>query len=426
MKPGRSRHGYLQCSVVALAFALMVVAGVAAAAAEPIVGIAFEGNDKTRESVMLREIPIKVGDEFNADLVELSRQQIQNLGLFRSVQAQVEPQPDGVRIVFKVVEKWFWTGYPRLSANSDGQNSIGVEGKVNNLWGLNHTFRILGRSRDSRDEDRGRDVSIRGSYYAPYLLGDRDSLRISASTNLTPFEEPYPYDETVNEVEALAFRTFGLPLQHSQGWSAGLGLVWRQQQVSDNTVARDLGISYGLVTEAGYRNVRDLLYSDDGTTFSVRYEIANHAVFSDFSYSTFRLNLERAFLFGERAHQQVSYGLSLGMGNNPLERRALFFLGGSEGLKGFERKAFEGNSFYLGYMEIMRPFWSDSLRGTVGLEVGNASWDASDLLESPNVSLNFGLRLRPRRLIKFELELGFAIPLTDADPRFYGGKVDRP
>lgn len=411
--------------ILASAFALMGCPGVAAATGERIVEIAFEGNEETRESVMLRETPIKIGDEYNAEMIEVSRQQIQNLGLFRSVDARAEPVQDGVRVVFSVKEKWFWTGYPRLSANSDGQNSVGVEGKVNNLWGLNHTFRVLGRSRDTKDEDRGRDVSIRGSYYAPYLLGDRDSLRVSASFNRTPFEEPYAYDETVNEVEALASRTYGLPLQHSQGWSLGFGTVWRQQQVSDEAVAKSLGISYGLVTEASYRNVRDLIYSNEGTTFSARYEIANHAVFSDFSYSTFRLDYERSFLVGERAHQQLSYGLSMGMGNNPLVRRALFFLGGSEGLKGFERRAFEGNSFYLGYLEYMRPLGWDSLRGTIGLEVGNASWEAGDLLESPNVSLNVGLRLRPRRLINFELELGFAVPLTSDDPRFYGGKVDR-
>ncbi len=37
-----------------------------------------------------------------------------------------------------------------------------------------------------------------------------------------------------------------------------------------------------------------------------------------------------------------------------------------------------------------------------------------------------GLRLRPRWLMNFELEMGLAIPLQGVDPRFYGGKVDRP
>ncbi|HEY1075443.1 MAG TPA: POTRA domain-containing protein [Fontimonas sp.] len=411
---------------VRLAAAILLFIGQnALAAGEPrITEITFEGNDRTQASVLRREIPIAVGDVLDADLVELSRQQIQNLGLFRAVEARVEAVDGGVRLVFNVKEKWFWQGYPRLSANSDGQNSIGFEGRVSNLWGLNHSLRVLGRSRDTKDEDRGRDLSIRGSYYAPYLLGERDSLRLSAAHSITPYEDP-DYDETVNEVEALASRTFGLPQQHSQGWTLGVGTIWRDQQISDESIARSFGSSYGLVTEATYRNERDLIYSNEGSYFSARYEIADQDLFSDYSYSILRVSAEQARPIGTRAHQQLSYGLTFGVGNHALDHRALFSLGGAEGLRGYERKAFEGNSFYLGNIEFMRPLYWDSLRGTIGLELGNAAWETRDLFNSPNLSLNLGLRYKPRRLINFEIELGFAIPLSGEDPRFYGGKVDR-
>lgn len=407
------------------ALALAASASIAQAAAVQVAEIAFEGNEETKEAVLLREVQLKPGETYDPDLAELSRQQIQNLGLFRSVEVRTEPVGAGVRVVFKVVEKWFWQAYPRLSANSDGQNSIGVEGRVSNLWGMNHSLRLVGRSRDTRDADRGRDLSVRGSYSAPFVLGERDSLRVSAAHNVIPFEEPAAYDETIDEVEVVAIRSFGLQHKPSQGWTAGLGPIWRRQQVSDELVADSFGSSIGVVTEVGYRDGRDLIYSNDGTFFSARYEIADQNLLSNYSYSTLRANWEQSILVGSRAHQQLSYGLSFGVGNHPLDHRALFSLGGSEGLRGYERRAFEGNSFYLGYVEVMRPLYWDSLRGLVGLEFGNAGWETRDLMDSPNLSLHVGLRLKPRRLVNFELELGFAIPLSGDDPRFFGGKVDR-
>lgn len=395
-------------------------------AAERISEIAFEGNEVTQDSVLRKEISIRVGDSFDVNDVERSRQEIQNLGLFRSVESIAETIDGGVRVTFKVQEKWFWQAYPRLSANSDGQNSIGLETRVNNLWGLNHTLRVVGRSRDTRRDDRGRDVSIRASYFAPYLLGERDSLRLGIARNTIPFDGEQAYEERILEAEAVMIRNYGLADRPSQGWNVGLGAVFRDQSVSDETVADSFGTSYAAVLEAGYRDARDNILSSEGRAFGVRYEVAKRDLLSDYSYSVLRGNWDEVRPLGARSHQQLAYGFSFGLANNAVDRRALFSLGGSEGLKGFERRAFEGNTFYLAHVDFMRPLIWDSLRWTAGLELGNAGWETRDLFDTPNLSLNVGLRFRPRRLVNFELEVGFAIPLGGDDPRFYGGKVDRP
>jgi outer membrane protein assembly factor BamA len=390
-----------------------------------IVAIDFDGNDVTRDEVLAREVSVHVGDAYDAQAVERSRLEIQSLGLFRSVEAVTEPADDGVRLIFRVREKWYWQAYPRVSANSDGQNSVGLETRISNLWGLNHTLRVVGRSRDTREEDRGRDVSVRANYVAPFLLGERDSLSIGVAHNVIPIDGPLRYDETVNEAEALVTRTFGLPDRPSQGWSVGLGSVFRDHSVSDEIIADSFGTTQAFVAEAGYRDERDWIFSNEGRVVSTRLELAKDGLLSDYSYTTLRAGWEEGLLIGSRAHQQLSFGAAVGIANNAVDHRALFSLGGSEGLRGYERRAFEGNSYYLAHVDFMRPLIWDSLRWTVGLELGNADWDARDLFDSPNLSLNLGLRLRPRRLVNFELELGFAIPLSGDDPRFYGGKVEQ-
>ena len=137
---------------------------IAAASAPKVLAIRFAGNHTTRPSTMLRELTFGVGDAYDAERVEASRQAIQDLGLFRAVTVRAETLEEGVDLTFTVAEKWYLQAYPRLSAKSDGQNSLGAELRWNNLWGLNHSLRLLGRSRDSRDTDKGRDLSYRASY----------------------------------------------------------------------------------------------------------------------------------------------------------------------------------------------------------------------------------------------------------------------
>jgi outer membrane protein assembly factor BamA len=412
--------------VMAAAWALLAASATAQAPPLRVVEIVFEGNEVTRDATLRRELRVAPGDVYDGSRAEEGRQALQDLRLFRAVYCRAEPTGDGMRLVYSVVEKWYWQGYPRLSANSDGQNSLGAELRVNNLWGLNHSLRLLGRSRDSRDADGQRDLSLRGSYTAPFALGARDSLRLSFAHNVVPNIEPVSYDETVDEAEILLTHSFETSQQSSQGWSLGLGPVLRDHRTSDETVARSFGSSYGAVAELGYRDWHDRVFSDDGTQFTLRYELASRDLLSDYSYSVLRAAWEHARPLGGRTYQQLGYGLSLGLANNGLDHHALFSLGGTEGLKGYERRAFEGNSYYLAHVELMRPLLWDSLRGTLGLEFGNAGWVTKDLFDTPNVSLNFGLRFRPRRLMNFEIELGFAIPLGGDDPRFYGGKVDAP
>jgi hypothetical protein len=99
--------------------------------------------------------------------------------------------------------------------------------------------------------------------------------------NEIPYEIPAVYTETVDEIEALASRTFGLLQCPSQGWSPGFGPLWRRQRVSDETVTRSFGSSLGWASEIRYRDGRDLIFSEGGTFFGLLHEIADRGWLSD-------------------------------------------------------------------------------------------------------------------------------------------------
>ncbi|MFH1938555.1 MAG: POTRA domain-containing protein, partial [bacterium] len=69
--------------------------------------IVIEGNNKTKEKVITREITIKPGDLFNFDIAKKSLQKIYNLGYFEDVSMKLEPgsEEDTIVLVIKVIEK---------------------------------------------------------------------------------------------------------------------------------------------------------------------------------------------------------------------------------------------------------------------------------------------------------------------------------
>ncbi|GAH22785.1 unnamed protein product, partial [marine sediment metagenome] len=69
--------------------------------------IMIEGNDKTKEKVITREITIEPGDLFDFEIVKKSLQNIYNLGHFEDVTMRLEPgsEEDSVILIIKVIEK---------------------------------------------------------------------------------------------------------------------------------------------------------------------------------------------------------------------------------------------------------------------------------------------------------------------------------
>ena len=69
-----------------------------------IKSIEIEGNEKTAAQVINQELVIREGDEFDPEAMELSRQNIMDLGLFRSVEVDRRETPEGIEITFQVDE----------------------------------------------------------------------------------------------------------------------------------------------------------------------------------------------------------------------------------------------------------------------------------------------------------------------------------
>lgn len=95
--------------------ALCLLCGLHAAAQSTITSIELKGNKRTRDFVLLRELPFEVGDtvsaESLAELKTVAERNLTNTGLFNFTTVTFSPADGGYHALVEVVERWYvWPG----------------------------------------------------------------------------------------------------------------------------------------------------------------------------------------------------------------------------------------------------------------------------------------------------------------------------
>ncbi|MBK9422168.1 MAG: hypothetical protein IPN44_14140 [Flavobacteriales bacterium] len=158
------RHRVLRRALPVLLLLHLLPAGKAFAQDAPmrfdgpflVSGIAYEGNDRTKERVLLRELTFALGDSLSADdlyaRLARSRENLLNLGLFNTVgMMPTFLGPHEVFITVTVDERWFWWPSPIIRLADPNFNTwwltkdlrrINIGGYLYryNMRGLNETF----------------------------------------------------------------------------------------------------------------------------------------------------------------------------------------------------------------------------------------------------------------------------------------------
>ncbi len=133
--------------------------------------ILIRGNEETKDKIILRELEVKEGEEFNTEHIRRSQENIYNLGFFEDVKIYTEPSLKTGRenLVFEVKERQ--TGTVSLGGGYSSQ--FGLVGFLQltkaNLFGLG--------IRVSAEWEIGQKrKNIQLDYFDPYFLDSRISL----------------------------------------------------------------------------------------------------------------------------------------------------------------------------------------------------------------------------------------------------------
>ncbi|MCG6873121.1 MAG: BamA/TamA family outer membrane protein [Gammaproteobacteria bacterium] len=414
------------------ALAVLLALASAPSGAETIIdAVRFQGNQRTDEDTLLREMHIRVGAIASEQDIERSRQAIMDLGLFRSVTARTVREAQATVLVVGVEEKRYLIVLPTLSRNADGDYRWGARGRLENLWGRNHRLSVSASAERKHDAEVERKESLNLDYRWPRIRNGPwtistvlDVSRAELDARQSRGNGRYGRELTKFTVDFSRWLRRDGP---SAGWQLHTGLKWSQRDYHFRSGTPDLfedGALTALRAGVSLYDVRDHLYSRSGREFSYRLEIAEHAFGGDINYTHQVLESLWLHPLSFRPHSNLNLRLAAGGASRDLFGEEFFELGGASSLRGYSRNDVKGNAMLLASAEFLTPIRrsNPALRAVAFLDAGNAwaEWRDMDLGDL-QVGIGIGLRWVLRSFVHFQLRLDMAYAMNNGDTRFYAG-----
>lgn len=311
------------------------------------------GNEKTKESIILREMALKPGAEATVEAVEYDRSRIYSIGLFTSVDLTVLPIDQRNFLIVDVKERWYIIPLPIFGfRDGDPKKPFYGAGLLhNNFRGLNQ--KLFGSvvfgynpslSFQFSDPWIDREHNL---YFSGSLSYSRVRNRSAVATIGTENFDELHYDANVSLGKRFSLFT-----------TAGVNLGYQIVEVTTpgpgRTVAPD-GIDRFLYATASFSyNTRDLRdYTTQGTLVSL-YITKTGFGESPVSFTRFGVDVRRFsplpldFTLATRAFGSVVSGSVI-----PTYARSYFGYG--ERIRGYFRDVFEGENIAGASVELRWP-----------------------------------------------------------------------
>ena len=368
--------------------------------------IVIEGNDKTKEKVITREINIEPGDLFNFEKVKKSLQKIYNLGYFDDVSMKLNPgtEEDSVVLVLTVIEKK--TGKFGIGAGYNSEEGLmGFSSyEETNLFGG-------GQKLEAKVEIGGR-TTYKLSFLEPWLAGTPTSFGFEAYDTIYTKKDKEgevilaEYDE-----ERLGGKLiFGRKISDS----VRLGLELRSERVTYELISGTLpedtkqGLTNSFVPSISYDTRDNVLEPTSGWYHSFSLEKAGGFLGGDYDFTKYNLNL-RAYistqfigdLVGIGSVKKITDNLSKGVlalramggiANTDLPSFAEYQVGGMNTVRGYDLGEFSGDKSLVFNVEYRFPL-AENFQAVLFADWGQA-WDIGQSINLEDLKFGRGIGVR--------------------------------
>ncbi|MFW5981989.1 MAG: BamA/OMP85 family outer membrane protein [Halanaerobiaceae bacterium] len=362
--------------------------------------IILEGNDKTEDYVVMRELDFSEGDVLNTEKMQRSFQKIVHLNLFEDFNPQIKPLENDSN-KFDVVINLSEAKTGNLGAGITWSSSKGWLGFINiqerNLLGKGQTIGF--------NWEFGGVTNYSINFHEPWLFDTPTSFGISL------------YDTTEKRKrDSLEYK------EHIRGGYLSLGhsLIdeWKgriRYKLENST--EDKKDDDGNLLEPESASVRSLtlqvnrdttdhpFHPTSGAidTFSVEY--AGQVLGGDSDFTKYNFDMRR-FYSGFRDEHAWALRAKAGFSDGELPGVEKYQLGGSESLRGFENGEFHGSEMLLLNAEYRIPI-ADKFTGVIFTDAGNA-WEGSESIDLSDLRYSLGAGLRMNTPIgQIRLDYGF-------------------
>ncbi len=382
--------------------------------------ITIEGNDKTKDYVILRELRYKKGQPFNKFTASRSMERLYNLGFFEDVNMKLLPgtKPHEVITEIDVVEQK--TGVISVGAGySESDGMVGIlELGENNFRGtgdkVNFHWEFGGSS-------EGKNYQI--SYTRPWINDNGDSLGFSI------FDRRYDYDDYNADGDTVASynrrrKGFNLTWGHvSSEYRRNFftletvresyddhdgfdpGGAWDPGQVAGpgsgdshkwyNAIMDNMGRTNSFTFMHVFDNRDNYFNATKGRRLSASIQYGGNGLGGDYDF--YKFNAEGRFYKGLSNGHVLALRVMAGYISGETSYNQLFELGGSNNLRGYEDDQFKGEKMYAATLEYRIPVAS-KVEAVLFTDVGSA-WDIDEgripwYTDDDGINWSYGVGLR--------------------------------
>jgi outer membrane protein assembly factor BamA len=390
--------------------------------------IRFIGNEVTRESVMRQEMVVHVGEQIDNKRIEQSRQGIMNLGLFKTVKADIVPEAGQNVLLVTVEERFYFLPLPLLDVRlTEEEYSYGIEMRFDNLMGLNQRLKMTYEHKKSVDGDVPLRKESKFDYRYPRVIGTANSLGINGKVireNIKEQEEGVVTGSYRLDNRNLYFNTSRWLRQDwiSEGWRVGGGMGVLQQVYTNqrgSAVEYDDSQALELTFGLNYDDVEEHPYHREGGDYGYRFSLALPGIGSDYSYNR-HLFYYRNYHPLQGVDANLNTQLLLGLANGQRFDSPAYNLGSNE-LRGNEDDVAEGNAMLQLNTEYHHHLTGyRQLRGVLFMDVGNA-WPGVLEIDMGKLypSVGFGMRWRVQSFVDVTLRADYAYAIDAEASKLY-------
>jgi len=369
--------------------------------------IIIEGNDKTKEKVITREINIEPGDLFNFEIVKKSLQKIYNLGYFEDVSMKLEPgsEEDKIVLVIKVIEKN--TGKFGVGAGYNSEQGLMgfTSYEESNLFGG-------GQKLEAKVEIGGR-TTYKIAFLEPWLADTPTSFGFEVYDTAQK-EEEKEEGEIISEYEEERLGgklIFGRRISDA----VDLGIELKTEKVSYNLISgsslpdnSDEGQTNSLTPTFTYDTRDNVFNPTSGLYGNFSLEKAGGFLGGDYDFTKYNLTLSTYFStkitedvinigsiknIADKISQGVlAFRAKGGSANSVLPSFAKYKVGGMNTVRGYDFGEFSGDKSLVFNAEYRLPL-AKNFQAVLFTDWGQA-WDYEESINLADLKFGKGIGIR--------------------------------
>jgi len=389
---------------------------------KPIAEIRIHGNLKTRSDVVIIWSELKIGQTLSQDMLDLARQNILDIALFKQVSVEAESDDGRVIVNIYLEEKYFTILLPRLSRNADGDVKIGLRLRMHNLNGGDETLHALVEKADLSTGDTSKRYRIKYDfpqyskpYHYEFTLGESTTNTDDDGFLNVVYEDIYVVS-IVRDWHAW-FTSVPLTLTTSVAYQK----IRLRQPYPDELDELEAGRFNRLGLRLEYDDVHIEKYRRYGRYYSLRYQQGLDSLGSD--YESNITEFEARHYYRLNTLDNFNSRLFAGYAHDAPFSHPFYEIGSAGTLRGLDKESFSGNVLIFANLEYVKGFAKyPSFRGSLFLDIGNVYDGLNDIdFSDLHTSIGLGLRWKAASFVEIDLFIDLAYDTETGESKVYGG-----